>query len=107
MRKLVEQSQDKQNELDRQRLARLRPTSATYSQRLQELQRALRPDQKRSQTRVLSSLAAQLERAIALVATVDTTGLVRQKFCESMLREVEGLLAHTLEVVHEQAAAIQ
>jgi hypothetical protein len=68
---------------------------------------ALRPDQKRSQIRVLKSLEGQLEKVRALVASVDTTGLVRQKFCESMLREVEGLLAHTLEVVHEQAVAIQ
>jgi hypothetical protein len=52
-------------------------------------------------------LAEQLEKARVLVASVDTIDLVRQKFCESMLCEVEGLLAHILELVYEQVVAVQ
>jgi hypothetical protein len=61
----------------------------------------------RTQIHALRNLEAKLEKAIALVANVDTTGLVRHAFAASMLREAEGLLAHTLEVVREQAAAVR
>jgi hypothetical protein len=107
MRELVEQNLDKQSELDRQRLAKLLPRSATYTRRLRELQTGLRPDQMRNHIHALSHLAAQLETAIALVATFYTDELVQREFVESMLREVVNLLDHTLEVVREQAAAIR
>jgi hypothetical protein len=107
MRELVEQNLDKQSELDRQRLAKLLPTSATYTRRLQELQKVLQPDQKRNHIHALNHLEVQLETVIALVATFYTDELVQHEFVESMLREVANLLDHTLEVVREQVAAIQ
>jgi hypothetical protein len=71
------------------------------------LQKGLRPDQKRNQIHVLNLLAEQLETAIGLVATVDTDVLVRHEFAASMLREVEDLLAHTHELILEQAVVIR
>jgi hypothetical protein len=108
VRQLVaEQIQGMRSELDQLLQARHLPSFATYNQRLKELTMALPPDQRHNQIHVLNHLAAQLETAINLVASVDTTGLVRHAFAESMLREVVNLLDHTLEVVREQAAAIQ
>jgi len=95
------------NELDLLLQARVLPTTATYTQRLRELQMALPPDQKRSQIHALNTLAEQLERARVLVASADTTGLVRRRFCASMLSAAEGLLDHTLEVIHEQEFVVQ
>jgi hypothetical protein len=102
-----EQIQDMRNELDPLLQAKLHPNSARYTQRLRELQMALPPNQRRNQIHVLTYLVVQLEMARSLVASVDTAGLVRHSFAASMLREAEGLLAHTLEVVREQAAAIR
>jgi hypothetical protein len=60
-----------------------------------------------NQIHVLNLLAEQLETAIGLVATVDTDVLVRHEFAASMLREVEDLLAHTHELILEQAVVIR
>jgi len=67
----------------------------------------LLPDQKHNHIHALKCQAERLERAINLVANVDTSGLVLREYAESMLLEAVNLLDNTRELIVEQVVAAQ